>query len=183
MLDHTPKWIAVYCFSKSEQLVERRIAEQGIETYLPMWTTKDRRFKQNAPPAVPLFQGYVFAKITAKQIYQTRTVKGVIALVSSNHEVQVIPQREIDAVRAFVEADTMFHLHETAKLKCGAQVAVQSGEFAGMQGRIVRGCKDGNFAVSIEVLHLSFVVKLRRDELTAIDSEPEKKTLRIASIR
>ena len=76
-----------------------------------------------------------------------------------------MPENEIEAVRAFEASQRKFHLHETAKLTKGAEAEITEGEFAGMRGRLVKGCVDGNFSVSINVMNMSFVVKLRRDEL------------------
>ncbi|MCR4659172.1 MAG: hypothetical protein K5650_02630 [Bacteroidales bacterium] len=179
MLTSKHEWVAVFCCTGSEHLVNRRLAEQGIETYLPMWHNCDRRLKRNVPEQVPLFPGYLFAKINDRQIYQTRTVKGCIAIVSSHHEIQVVPQRDIDNVKAFVDSEQKFFLHETAKLVKGSHVRVTDGEFSGMRGRLIKGCKDGNFAVSIEVLNTSFVVRLKRAELAPIADGPAEQPSRI----
>lgn len=173
MLTHNPDWVAVMTFTGAEALVASRFKDDGIEHYLPMLYIKDRRFKKHDLPEGPMFPSYLFARITAKQIYQTRTTKGVIQIVSSNHSIIVVPQRDIDNVRAFETTQRKWQIHQTQQLKKGALVTITNGEFAGMQGRMVRGCADGNFCINIEVMHVSFVVRVRRSELIA-NPEPEE---------
>ena len=121
-----------------------------------------------------MFPCYVFARINNKQIYQTRTTRGVIYIVSSQHSIIQVPDRDIENIRRFEASLRDIHIHETTSLVHGARTVITEGEFAGMEGTIVKGCKDGNFCVSIDVMHISIVVRLRREELRPIKKpEPE----------
>ena len=177
MLTSKPTWVAVMTHPNTEILVAERFrnAEPPIECYLPMLATKDKRFKADSIPEKPMFPCYLFARINKKQIYQTRTTRGVIYIVSSQHNIIEVPESDIEAVRAFENSERKFQIHETQKLVKGADVVITNGEFAGLKGRMVKGCKDGNFCVSISVMNVSIVVHVRRDELrsaTPEDMEP-----------
>ncbi len=179
MLTSKPTWVAVMTHPNSETMVAERFrsAEPPIEYYLPMLATKDKRFKAGSLPEKPMFPCYLFARINKKQIFQTRTTRGVIYIVSSQHNIIEVPDRDIEAVRTFENSQRKFHIHETHKLVKGADVVITEGEFAGLKGRMVKGCKDGNFCVSISVMNVSFVVRVRRDELrsaTPEDLEPDE---------
>lgn len=176
MLTSKPSWVAVMTYSNAETLVAEKFrdGEPPIEYYLPMLAGKDKRFKKNPLPEKPMFPCYLFAHINNKQIYQTRTTKGVIYIVSSQHSIIEVPEREIEAVRMFEATQRKFFLHETSQLMKGARARITEGEFAGLEGVLVKGCKDGNFSVSISVMNISFVIHARRDELrpvTANDSD------------
>jgi hypothetical protein len=95
----------------------------------------------------------------------------VIYIVSSQHSIIEVPEREIEAVRTFETTQRKIFLHETSELVKGAETVITQGEFAGLRGRLVKGCKDGNFCVSISVMNISFVVHLRRDELRPVTTE------------
>ena len=183
MLDSNPAWVAVMTHPHTEALVAERFrnAIDPIECYLPMIVGKDKRFKDNQMPERPMFPCYLFARINDKQIYQTRTTKGVIYIVSSQHSIIRVPDREIEAVRRFEATQRKVHFHETSKLVCGAKTVITQGEFAGMEGTLVKHCKDGNFCVNIEVMNMSIVVHLKRDELRpsddiAVPAEEKTKT-------
>lgn len=178
MLTEKHSWVAVMTHPNAEPLVAERFrtAEPPIEYYLPMLASKDKRFKRNTLPERPMFPCYLFARINNKQIYQTRTTKGVIFIVSSQHEIIRVPEQEIEAVRAFENTQRKFFLHETSQLVKGAETVITEGEFAGLRGRIVKGCPDGNFCVNISVMNMSFVVRLKRAELKPVeptDEEPQ----------
>ncbi len=164
MLTEEYKWVAVMTHANAEQLAADTIAQFADEVYLPMMHVRDKR-RRNMMPEKPMFPSYLFAHINKYQIFDTRTARGVIGIVSANHSAIVVPQRDIDMVRAFEATERKVFIHDTAKLVKGNEATITDGEFAGMHGRVVRGCKDGNFAVNIEVMNVSFVVHVRRDEL------------------
>lgn len=167
MLTSKPAWVAVMTHPNAETLVEERFvnAEPPIECYLPKIAGKDKRFKHNPTPEKPMFPCYIFARINDKQIYQTRTTRGVMFIVSSQHSIIQVPDREIEAVRRFEASQRQVHFYETSKLVKGAHATILEGEFAGMEGTLIKHCKDGNFCVNIEVMNMSIVVRVRREEL------------------
>lgn len=167
MLTSKPAWVAVMTRPNAETLVAERFreADPPIECYLPLILGKDKRFKRNPMQEKPMFPNYLFARINNKQIYQTRTVKGVACIVSSQHNIIQVPDREIEAVRLFETTQRKIHIHETSQLVRGAKATILEGEFAGMEGTLVKQCKDGNFCVNIEVMNISIVVHVKRNEL------------------
>lgn len=167
MLTSTPAWCAVLTYPNAETTVANNFAkaEPPIEYYLPMLANRDRRFKHNDMPEKAMFPCYIFVRINNKQVYQTRTTHGVVYIVSSQHSICVVPDSDIEAVRRFEASQRKVFVHETHKLVKGAPATILNGEFAGMQGRLLKDCKDGNFAVSISVLNMSFVVHVKRSEL------------------
>ena len=175
MLDSNPAWVAVMTHSGAENLVAERFrkTEPPIECYLPMMVTKDRRYKKKPQQEKPMFPGYLFARINNKQVYPTRTTRGVIYIVSSQHSIIQVPESEIEAIRAFEATQRKIFIHETAQLVRGAEAVIKAGEFAGMRGRLIKGCKDGNFSVSISVMNASFVVHLKRFELQPVPSSDD----------
>ena len=171
MLTEELSWVAVMTYPQAEFTAARALEEAGVEVYLPLLRGRDKRCKSGKMPEKPMFPCYIFARINKYQIYKTRTDRGVVNIVSLNHSATVVPQRDIDNVRAFEATQRNIFIHDSSKLVKGADVTIKSGEFAGMQGRLVRGCKDGNFAVNIDVMHVSFVVHIKRDELALAERE------------
>ncbi|MBO7100509.1 MAG: transcription termination/antitermination NusG family protein [Bacteroidales bacterium] len=178
MLDSKPSWVAVMTYPNAESLVAQRFedAEPPIEHYLPKIAGRDKRFKKNPLPEKAMFPCYLFARINNKQIYQTRTTRGVLRIVSTQHSIIQVPDRDIENIRRFEASLRDIHIHETIKLVRGAHIHITEGEFAGMEGTIVKGCKDGNFCVSIDVMHVSIVVQLRREELIPVMEEAEQES-------
>lgn len=155
-------------YTGAEMLVAQRFEEASIEHYLPLMHQTDRRRKKNPITEVAMFPGYLFARIHARQIYPTRTTQGVIKIVSTQHSIIPVPDKDIEAVRLFEASQRKVYLHETTSLVKGARVTLQAGEFEGMEGTLVKHCKDGNFCISIDVMNLSIVTHVRRDELRLV---------------
>lgn len=172
MLDEKPTWVAVMTYPQAEFSVARHFEndEPHIEYYLPLLMGRDRRYKRNPMQAKPMFPCYLFARINNRQIYQTRTTTGVFKIVSINHSIVAVPQSDIDNVRAFEAAQRKVYVMESAKLVKGAEVEITSGEFSGMRGTMLKGCKEGNFCVKLDVLNLSFVIHVKRDEIAPLDA-------------
>lgn len=171
MLDRHPSWVAVLTHHGAERTVARHFEETGIEYYLPLLANRDRRFKGKDMPEKPMFPCYIFARINDKQIYQTRSTRGVIYIVSSQHSIIRVPDRDIEAVRAFEASQRKFLIRETSQLVKGKRAVIKSGEFAGFEGTLLRGDADGNFAISIEVMNVSFVLHIKRCELRPAEDE------------
>lgn len=179
MLDSHPSWCAVMTRTGAEAKVARHFAnaEPPVEHYLPMLAQRDKRCKGGSLPEKPMFPGYIFVRINNKQIYQTRTTQGVLFIVSSQHSIITMRESEIEAIRRFEATQRNFQIRETTKLVKGARAKILSGEFAGMEGVLVKGDKDGNFAVSIEVMNTSFLVHIKRSELrSAVDETADETT-------
>ncbi len=174
MLDSNPSWVAVMTRPNIETQVAERFAQSTtpIEYYLPMMACKDKRIRRKEQFEKPMFPSYIFARICDKQIYQTRTTKGVLFIVSSGHSIIRVPDKDIEAVRRFEASQRKIHLYETNQLVKGARATILDGEFAGMEGTLVKHCKDGNFCVNIDVMNVSIVVRLKRDELKPIAENP-----------
>ena len=163
-----------------EQYVARRFedaddphGQKPIEYYLPMLAIRDKRRKELMPEK-PMFPGYIFAHINKRQILATRSTRGVLFIVTSRHEVITMRDSEIEAIRRFEATQRNFHIRETAKLVKGARAKILSGEFAGLEGVLVKDDKDGNFAISIDVMNTSFLVHIKRSELRSADAEVEE---------
>ena len=176
MLTSEPAWVARMTHANAETLVAERFrnANPPIECYLPMIAGKDNRFKRNTMAEKPMFPCYLFARINDKQIYQTRTTKGVIYIVSSQHSIIPVPDREIEAVKRFESTQRKIHFYESSQLIRGAKTTILEGEFAGMEGTLIKQCKDGNFCVNIEVMNLSIVVHVKRNELRPAGLEEQE---------
>lgn len=167
MLTDSPSWVAVMTYPNAEATVANhfRNTSPEIECYLPMLANRDRRYKRNNFPEKPMFPSYLFARINNRQIYQVRAIKGVLAIVSSQHSIVQVPERDIEAIRIFEATQRKFFLTESKNLIKGSRVVILNGEFAGMEGTLLKGSKEGNFSVNINVLNLSFVTHVKRSEL------------------
>lgn len=161
-LTDNPQWAAVYTAPRAEKAVTARISDElRLEAYLPVRKVVRRwsdRFKEVEQPLIP---SYTFVRLSAKDVVRVRQVRGVVGFVMFGASgIAVIPPCEMDAVRRLAESAEELRVCNTRLLHVDAHVRVKFGHFEGLEGCIVRDCKDGNFSVRISQLDISLVMDM-----------------------
>jgi len=156
-------WYALYTASNQEKRVEEHLRTKGVEAFLPLYTVT-RRWKNRTTRKIelPLFTGYVFAKIAVTERVRVLEVPTVVSIVGSGRELLPIPEAEIDTLRNGLR---LRQVDPYPYLKVGARARIRSGALAGLEGVVVR--KDGQLRVviSIDCIMRSFAVHVCADEL------------------
>ena len=70
-------WYALYVRSRSEKIVNLRISEKGIETYLPLQKTLRQWHDRKKLVELPLFNSYIFVHANSKQFHTIKETEGV----------------------------------------------------------------------------------------------------------
>src|SRR5208283_5272988 len=98
-----PHWYALRTKSRHEKVAGEYLKACGVEVFLPLY--KSRRLWSDRVKMIelPLFGGYLFCKIAARQSLVARSAPGVLYVVSNGAELIAVPESEIDAVRRVLE--------------------------------------------------------------------------------
>ena len=165
-------WYAVYTASNHEKKIEQHLQMKEIETFLPLYAVT-RRWKNRTTVKLqlPLFKGYVFARISRSEVGRVLEVPMVRYIVGNGREALPLPEAEIDVLRSGL------HLRQVdpyAYLKIGARARIRGGPLAGLEGIVVRN--DGRFRLilSIDLIMRSIAVHVEADELELL---PDKKSI------
>lgn len=164
----TPEsWYAVHTRARHEKIVEQRLQEHGLTTFLPLMTEVHRWSDRKKTVEVPLFSCYVFAKIAATNLERLRVlrVEGVLSLVGSRAEGTPIPDEEIDSVRILMEDRLPWSSHSF--LKIGQRVRIRSGALNGMEGILVSRNGARTLVISVEAIQRSLAVRIEGYEVEA----------------
>ena len=160
-------WYAVQTRARHEKMVEYRLQERGVTTFLPLMTEVHRWSDRKKVVQVPLFGCYVFAKIAATNVERLRVlrVEGVLNLLGSGKEGTPIPDSEIESVRILLEQRTPWSSHPF--LKIGQRVRIRSGALEGMEGVLVSRNGDRTLVISVEAIQRSLAVRVEGYEVEA----------------
>jgi transcription antitermination factor NusG len=109
----------------------------------------------------------VFVRGTITRKLQVVSTPGVHMILYHGEQVAVIPDTEVQAIRAAV--DGHFRIEPHPFLKCGDQVRVIRGSLDGVQGILTRKKNSLRLVLSVEMLAQSVSV-----EVSASDVEPVK---------
>ena len=161
------QWYALHTRARHEKLVVQRLAERGVETFLPMVTEVHRWSDRKKSVQLPLFGCYVFAKFIDNRSERLRVLRvgGVLGLVGSQGEGTPIPDEQIDAVRSLVVGNIPWAPHPF--LKIGQRVRIRSGALDGVEGILVSRTGDNTLVISVDAIQRSLAVRVEGYEVEA----------------
>jgi transcription antitermination factor NusG len=156
-------WFAVYTASNHEKRVAQHLQVKEIETFLPLYSvTKRWKNRTTVKVELPLFSGYVFARITPTESARVLQVPMVYSIVGNRREPAPLPDAEIEKLRAGLQGR---QAHPFPYVKAGNRVRVRSGAMAGLEGIVVRTYGSLSVVLSVEMIQKSIAVHVEADEL------------------
>lgn len=138
-----PRWYALRCAPSSARLIQVRIAQRApdIDLYIPVEERRAHRGGIERRWQTPLIPGYIFARLWLEaggwQILIEQ--RGVHGFLKAGDAVAVISDRDIAAIRAKENPRGVIPSPSARTIfGKGERVLIQSGPFAGHQGKIDR---------------------------------------------
>ena len=159
------QWYALHTRARHEKLVVQRLAERGVETYLPIVTEVHRWSDRKKAVQLPLFGCYVFAKFIDKRTERLNVlrVSGVLSLVGSQGEGTPIPSEQIDTIQRLVAGGITWAPHPF--LKIGQRVRIRSGALDGVEGILVSRDGSNTLVISVDAIQRSLAVRVEGYEV------------------
>ena len=153
-------WFALYTQPRAEKQVQKRLEEQGFETYLPI----NRRLKQWSDRKKwveePLFRSYIFINtILELNYYNIINTNGVVKFVGLADKATPIPESQIHLVKSLLA--NYDDIEGTDELLIpGSEIEVIAGPLLGMKGILVSFKGTQRVAVKFEQLDCTLVIQL-----------------------
>jgi len=159
-LEPIEHWYALHTQARHEKMVEHRLRERGLETFLPLVTEIHRWSDRKKKVQLPLFGNYVFARLSSSKTDRLRVlmIDGVFSLVGVRGEGSPIPESQIDAVRALVDGGIPWSTHPF--LKIGQRVRIRSGALDGVEGILTDRAGDSTLVISVDAIQRSLAVRV-----------------------
>jgi transcription antitermination factor NusG len=161
-------WFAIQTRPRYEKKVAVELREKDINTFLPLSSATHQWSDRRRLVQVPLFAGYAFVRISptlAGRISVLQT-NGVIGFVGVRNIGIPIPDCEIEAVQAVIEAGVVFEPHR--HLSVGQRVRICSGCFDGVSGILMGVNGDQSLIISINLIQRSIAMRVQGYKLEAI---------------
>jgi transcription antitermination factor NusG len=153
-------WYALHTRARHEKIVEQRLRERGVETYLPLVTEVHHWSDRRKAVQLPLFSSYVFARLSPTKIDRLRVlaIDGVFRFVGVRGEGTPIPPAQVEAVRALVDGGLRWASHPF--LKIGQRVRIRSGALDGVEGILIDRAGDSTLVISVDAIQRSLAVRV-----------------------
>jgi len=160
-------WYALLTRPKHEKLVTERLADRGVETFLPLVSKVHQWSDRKKVIQSPLFSCYVFARFGAGKADTLRVlrVEGVLQLVGSRGEGTPIPSEQIDAVRTLVDGPIPWTAHPF--LKVGQRVRIRGGALDGVHGILLSRSGSSTLVISVDLIQRSLAVRVEGYQVEA----------------
>jgi transcription antitermination factor NusG len=161
------KWYALHTRPRHEKAVVQRLADRGVETFLPMISEVHRWSDRKKKVELPLFGCYVFARFTPSRADRLRVLRvdGVLGLVGSQGEGAEIPNEQLDAVRALLDGAHSWSVYPF--LKIGQRVRIRSGALDGVEGILVSRNGNQTLVISVDAIQRSLAVRVEGYQVEA----------------
>lgn len=151
-------WYALYTRSRHEKVVNEGLQKKGIEAFLPLrrisrhWSDRVQTLEE------PIFSGYLFVRIPLRERLEVLQTRGSVRFVSFNSLPTPIQEKELEAIRRFVEEE--LSIDPYPYLAEGDRVYVRSGPLKGVEGFIVRKNRHTRLVISLDLLFQSVSVEI-----------------------
>lgn len=159
------KWLAVYSRPRWEKKVNQLLIEKGFESYCPLNKVKRKWSDRMKTVEEPLFKSYVFVKVKDEDRTAVRMTPGVINFVYWNGKPALIKEKEISAIRRFLDEYENVELYPM-NVEVNQRVKVTAGPFMDQEGEVL-GVKRKVVKVAIDSLGYILVAYIERSKLSS----------------
>jgi len=159
------KWLAVYTRPRWEKKVNQLLAEKGIESYCPLNKIRRKWSDRYKIIEEPLFKSYVFVKVSEDERKDVRLTNGAINFVYWDGKPAVIKDREIAAIRRFL--DEYEHVEaRQVEVKVNQRVRITNGTLMDQQGTVL-DVRKKTVKVAIDSLGYILIAYIDKTKLTS----------------
>ena len=160
------QWFAACVRSRHEKSVAQHLERNGVENFVPLYEEVRRWKDRRMTVRLPLFAGYVFARIAPYERMRVLTAPGVVSLVTFHGQPAAIPDSQIESLRALSSTDVQMRPHPY--LSVGRRVRVTHGPFAGAEGILLRNKGRLRFVLSLELLARSVALEVDASDVSPV---------------
>jgi len=153
------RWFAVYTRYKREKLIRKRLADKGIETYLPLQQFVRHYTRKVKVVDLPLINCYLFVKITKHQYIQVLETADVLHFVRPAKELIAIPETEIDILKRVVGESIAMEVDRSG-FQSGDEVEIIGGNLTGIKGILLESSSKHNFLIELNQIGYSLQMQV-----------------------
>jgi transcription antitermination factor NusG len=159
------KWLAVYTRPRWEKKVNQLLTEKGLESYCPLNKVRRKWSDRMKIVEEPLFKSYVFVKVNDNDRSAVRMTNGAINFVYWNGKPAVIKEKEIIAIKRFLNEYENVEAVAT-DLKVNQRVRITNGTLMDQEGKVL-DIRHKTARVAIDSLGYILVAYIDRSKLTS----------------
>jgi transcription antitermination factor NusG len=169
MTNNEKCWYAVYTHANAEQKLLQRLTEGLLDGYLPSQRVIKQWSDRSKTVIVPVFKSYLFVFVDVVGLHRVKMLAGFSHYISFGGYPTVIPQQQIDLMKAVIEQSQGVTIKAT-KLVSGDKVNIFKGALAGYDGVLTQDQGNKKVALAITKLGQSMLVSVPLDHIVKCDN-------------
>ena len=154
-------WYAAYTKSRNEKKVFQLLQKNNIEVYLPLQKKLKQWSDRKKWVEVPLFNSYIFVKISSKEYFSVLKTPGIVKFISFEGKAVPIPESQITTLQKIIEGQIEFEISSEI-FKKGDQIRIESGSFSGIYGEVIEIRDNKKFLIRIEPICYSLLINMNQ---------------------
>ncbi len=168
-----PRWYAAYTCANHEKRVAEQLGEREIEHFLPLYASLRRWKDRRVQLELPLFPGYVFARLALRDRLRVVQIPSVVRLVGFNGLPTSLRDEEIETLRSGLSKGLRAQPHPF--LTVGRRVKITGGPLAGLEGILQRKKGNFRFVLSVGLIMRSIIVDVDAADIAPIGDLKENR--------
>ena len=162
----TSHWYAIYTKPRWEKKVHTLLSEKKVESYCPLNKVRKKWSDRMKTVEEPLFKSYVFARVNEEEQTKVRMTPGVMNFVYWQGKPAIIPAREIETIRKFLnEYENV--MAEPIQLKEDGIVTIRQGLFMDHEAKILK-IEGNRVKVVIESIGYTLIASIDKKNLSTL---------------
>jgi transcription antitermination factor NusG len=154
------RWYALHTRARHEKAVERRLSDQGMETFVPTTMQVHRWSDRKKKVEVPVFSCYVFVRCALSaedrmRVYRVESVHGFVGVRGTSLP---IPDDQIETIQKVLTQSAPWRSYPF--LKVGQRVRIRGGAMDGVEGVFVSENGDHSLIISVDAIQRSMAVRI-----------------------
>jgi len=163
----TSHWYALYTKPRWEKKVHALLTEKKIQSYCPLNKVRKKWSDRIKTVEEPLFKSYVFAHVNEEEQTKVRMTAGVMNFVYWQGRPAVIPAREIETIRKFLnEYENV--TAEPLEVKEESRVTIKQGLFMDHEAKVLK-IEGNRVKVVIESIGYSLIASVDKKNLSTLN--------------
>ena len=162
----TSHWYAIYTKPRWEKKVHALLTGKKLESYCPLNKVTKKWSDRVKTVEEPLFKSYVFVHINEEEQSKVRMTAGVMNFVYWLGKPAVIPAREIETIRKFLnEYENV--IAEPLQLKKDARVTIKQGLFMDHEAKVLK-IEGNRVKLVIESIGYTLIASVDKKNLSTL---------------
>ncbi len=156
---NTYSWYPVYTNPRAEKKAFEQLCKKGIETYFPTQKTLKQWSDRKKWVEEPLFNSYLFVKISKKEYSEVLMTNGVCRFVYFSGKASYIPEQQINDLKLLISNEAQLEIVDPGYKK-GEKVRVKMGPLQGLTGELIDFRLKKKLLIKLEQINQALLVQI-----------------------